>query len=280
MKTLPAGYAAHLAQSLTTLAVLVKVTRRDSVVLGFTSHDRDIVFGGVTYGAQSALAASEMQSSADLAVDNLRVDGALGLLISAADLEAGLYDGARIEVLRVNWQAPADGAETLRVGELGAVQRRDGAFSAEIRGLTARLAATLTRTYLPACDADLGDARCGVALAGFTLSGAVVTAVAGRAAFTAAGVAEAADWFTFGRVTFTTGANAGRSMEIKRHQAGGVFTLALPMPQDIVPGDTFTAVAGCDKLIGTCIAKFSNAVNFRGFPDLPGQDRLARPGGT
>ena len=30
--------------------------------------------------------------------------------------------------------------------------------------------------------------------------------------------------------------------------------------------------AGCDKSFATCKAKFDNAVNFRGFPHLPGND--------
>ena len=37
-------------------------------------------------------------------------------------------------------------------------------------------------------------------------------------------------------------------------------------------GDTFTVTAGCDKQFATCQAKFANAVNFRGFPHMPGND--------
>ena len=38
------------------------------------------------------------------------------------------------------------------------------------------------------------------------------------------------------------------------------------------PGDTFSVFAGCDKTFATCKAKFDNALNFRGFPHLPGND--------
>lgn len=35
----------------------------------------------------------------------------------------------------------------------------------------------------------------------------------------------------------------------------------------------------CDKRFGTCGGTFGNAINFRGFPDMPGDDFLfARPG--
>ncbi len=37
-------------------------------------------------------------------------------------------------------------------------------------------------------------------------------------------------------------------------------------------GDTFLIRAGCDKQFSTCKAKFDNAVNYRGFPQIPGDD--------
>jgi uncharacterized phage protein (TIGR02218 family) len=39
-------------------------------------------------------------------------------------------------------------------------------------------------------------------------------------------------------------------------------------------GATFQIFAGCDKRVATCRAKFANAVNFRGFPHMPGNDAL------
>ena len=44
----------------------------------------------------------------------------------------------------------------------------------------------------------------------------------------------------------------------------------------IAEGDGFIARAGCDKRIATCSAKFANVANFRGFPNIPGQDAILR----
>jgi uncharacterized phage protein (TIGR02218 family) len=52
------------------------------------------------------------------------------------------------------------------------------------------------------------------------------------------------------------------------------------MGTKIQVGDIFTIVAGCDKLKETCIAKFNNILNFRGFPDVPGIDKLLATAGT
>jgi uncharacterized phage protein (TIGR02218 family) len=75
-----------------------------------------------------------------------------------------------------------------------------------------------------------------------------------------------------------TGANAGARVEVKRHVAGSAAVLDLwrTMPQAIAAGDTFTVTAGCDKLFSTCKAKFSNTVNFRGFPHIPGNDYVVK----
>jgi uncharacterized phage protein (TIGR02218 family) len=86
-------------------------------------------------------------------------------------------------------------------------------------------------------------------------------------------------WCTGGRLTWTSGANAGLSVEIKVHRAiGGAdeFDLWQRAPQAIAVGDAFTAAAGCDKTHATCRAKFANVENFRGFPHMPGNDFIIR----
>jgi uncharacterized phage protein (TIGR02218 family) len=46
------------------------------------------------------------------------------------------------------------------------------------------------------------------------------------------------------------------------------------MPEPIAIGDAFTVTAGCDKSFATCRARFANTDNFRGFPQIPGNDFL------
>jgi len=54
-----------------------------------------------------------------------------------------------------------------------------------------------------------------------------------------------------------------------------VFALCL-LPALKAVGDTFGVTAGCDRRFATCQAKFDNAVNFRGFPHIPGSDYVLR----
>jgi uncharacterized phage protein (TIGR02218 family) len=46
------------------------------------------------------------------------------------------------------------------------------------------------------------------------------------------------------------------------------------MAADVVAGDGFTVTRGCDKQFATCRDRFANAVNFRGFPYMPGNDAV------
>ena len=126
-----------------------------------------------------------------------------------------------------------------------------------------------------------------VALAGaaYTGAGTIVT-VASTRRFTASGLgAFASGWFTRGLVTFTSGAALNQKIEVKTHGVTGglvIFDLWQPAVAPLLPGQTFTVSAGCDKTIDTCRAKFANAINFRGFPYMPGNDfltKISRPGG-
>lgn len=277
MKTLDAGLAAHLAGGVTTLCNCWRVERKDGTVMGFTDHDRDLVFDGVTYAAASGITASQIEDQLGLAVSNLDVDGALSsLAITEDDLNAGRWDDAAITIFRVNWGDVSQRVVT-RSGFLGQVSRGEVAFSAELRGLAARLDQAAGRVYQRTCPWDLGDARCGVDLgaAGMHGSGTVTTAI-DAFDFVASGLDSfTSGWFSRGKLVWTGGANIGLAVEVKSQSTGSGssrISLFLPMADAIEAGDTFTVTAGCDKLLATCRDKFSNVVNFGGFPHMPGND--------
>jgi len=73
-------------------------------------------------------------------------------------------------------------------------------------------------------------------------------------------------------LTWVTGANQGLFAHIKSQTSTGAIALWLPAGAAIAIGDAFDATAGCDKRLSTCRDKFSNAVNFRGAPFMPGND--------
>jgi uncharacterized phage protein (TIGR02218 family) len=163
---------------------------------------------------------------------------------------------------------------------LGEVRRDGAAFTAELRGLSEQLAQDSGRLYTTACAADLGDGRCAVDLTNAVFRGSgVVVALSATSAFSASGLDTYDDgWFTAGKLTFTSGGNAGLSVEVKSHGKAAAVTIDLwqAMPEPIQAGDAFTVTAGCDKRFATCHDRFNNVANFRGFPHIPGNDFVVR----
>jgi len=165
MKSASAGLAAHIASgSPLTLATCIEITRTDGQVFRFTDHDRDLVLAGDTYLAARAYAREAVSAASDMSVSESEIVALLdNAAITAADIRAGAWDSARFRLLLVNWTDLSQGSITLRTGWFGRVQPRDdGSARVELRGLAQSLQQQVVRSYGPGCDADLGDARCGM----------------------------------------------------------------------------------------------------------------------
>jgi len=279
MRAVPSALQTKLDSGVTTLAHCWKLARRDGVTMGFTDHDCDLVLDGVTCRAGAGFTASEAASRFDLSVDGAEISGALADdQLTDADLAAGRYDAAQVETWLVDWSEPSLRVLTAR-GTLGEVRREGQAFTAELRGLADLLSQESGRLYTVKCGADLGDARCKIDLGNPALHGlGAVMSVEGASILVASGLDGFADTlFSAGRLTWTSGANNGLAIEIKEHRlAAGHARLTLwqAMPEGIALGDTFAITAGCDKSFATCRARFANTDNFRGFPQIPGNDFL------
>jgi uncharacterized phage protein (TIGR02218 family) len=278
MRAIDPELQARLDGGTTRLCRCWLVRRRDGVAFGFTDHDRDLAFDGVSYRASSGMDASALQAATGLSVDNAQAIGALSDAgVSEEDVRAGRYDGAEIWHWLVDWERP-DLRVLLFRGSFGEIRRADGAFEVELRGLAEALNAPVGRSILRTCDRALGDARCRFDLAqpGFACVGKV-SAVSGGAALVASGLGGFADgWFARGTLTWLAGANAGETAAVKtdRRQPAGTRRIALWQApgRAALPGDRFRVVAGCDKRMETCRGKFDNLLNFRGFPMIPGDD--------
>jgi len=291
-KTISAPLQLHIVQEVTTLATCWLVTLTNGTQYAFTDHDQDIVVDGITYLASSGYDASEIQTSGDLSVDNLDIQGFLeSPVILEADFMAGLWDYAAINIFRVNWASPGSGRIHERRGTLGEVSLKRGQFVAELRGLLQALTRTVVELYSPGCRARLGDERCTVDLTDYTAAGTVLAVSSDRQFTTDLPGATVRltpsttgtppdDYFKGGMLTWTAGDNAGLEMEVKEYTAAsGLTVLQLLMPYTVQAGDTFSVHTGCDKSLQTCITKFGNVLNFRGEPYVPGLDRTLQVGG-
>ncbi|MFP9136831.1 DUF2163 domain-containing protein [Devosia sp. XGJD_8] len=281
MRTLDIGLAAHVAQSETTLATCWKLLRSDGAVLGFTDHDLALSFGGVDFVPAHGLDGSEVPARLGPQVETSEVLGVLSAeAITEDDILLGRYDGTTVETWRVNW-ADVSQRVKLRSDTIGEITREDGVFRAELRSAQQGLNATHGRIYQGLCDAAVGDARCGVDLSAPALRGfATVTAIDDAHRVVVAGLEGFAEgWFGFGSALWTDGRRDGLRDGVLTHRrgAGGdVLGFGVAVCDWVSVGDTLTVTAGCDRRFATCRDRFANAINFRGFPHIPGSDFVLR----
>ena len=123
MLTLSPSMQAKLDQRATTFCHCWRVARSDATVMGFTDHDRDLTFNGVTFRANTGLSASQLESSVGFAPGTGEATGALSdESLTEADLLNGLYDGASVETWLVDWTNVTDRA-LLDIATIGEIRR-------------------------------------------------------------------------------------------------------------------------------------------------------------
>jgi uncharacterized phage protein (TIGR02218 family) len=275
VRTIPVAVQSAINTRAFAECTLWTITRRDAVVFRFTDWDRDLTYDGNVYGSAISYTKSADASMAGLAPANADINGILdSSAITEADLIAGLWDYAEVEVSRVNPFLLSDGPYATTRTHIGQVSTDSPSFTAELLGLAKALDKNVGRVITATCPVTLGDSECTKDLTAFTFTGTLDAVDASGLVLTDAVRTEATDYFKFGKITMTSGLSNGYSMDIKASTSAGVITLFLPLPFGVTAGDNYSIVAGCDKLKATCKDKFANLDNFRGFPDAPTQEKV------
>ncbi len=277
MAGIDAALQAHLEGGLTTVCHAWQITRTDGVTFAFTDHDLPLVFNGATFRADAGLSAKAIAQTTGLAVDNTEAIGALSdASIREDEIEQGRFDGAEVVAWLVNWTDVSQRWLQFR-GTIGEMRRVDGAFRAELRGLTEALNRTLGRVYQKPCTAVLGDAQCrfDTSLPGYTLTLPVDVEEEGRRFIWDSLPGFDEEFFIRGRVNVLEGPAKGLFGLIKHDRVRGkkrTIELWEPIKGDVSRGTQIKLIAGCNKQMETCRLKFNNLLNFQGFPDIPGED--------
>jgi uncharacterized phage protein (TIGR02218 family) len=251
-----------------------RIYRRDGVTLGLVSHDRSLRFGGIDHYSAPGMTPAAIRLTDGLEDDEAEVEGALShAAISEADLAAGKYDEATIELGVVDWEALEH--HIIYSGQLGNLSNTDNSFVAELRSAKMVLREDRVPRTSPTCRAEFCGPGCDLSTTRFT------------ADFNVSGVdldanmiwfdGLTADNFKHGLLRFCEGPQTGLVFGILDVQSGGLV-LDRALYGDISIGTRARLIEGCDHTLATCANRFGNAINFRGEPFLPGNDLLARYG--
>ncbi len=267
MRVLPEAMREALDRGVSHFCYCWQITRHDGVVLGLTDHDRAVTFSNITFLANAGIKLSALDARLGLARQGQEVSGVLGSPhLSSADLQAGLYDEARFRLWLVDWQTP-DSRVLMLHGRFGPVSHADGRFRVALHGVGQDLDLLQGRVYQTRCDAVLGDARCraDIANASFRWRGRIE--VMQSDSFYVSQLTQAENWFADGLAQFEKDYTLPIKFDKQRSQ-GRLIQCWQALPKQIAVGQKVTLTAGCDKNLQTCRDKFSNIVNFQGFPFL------------
>ena len=264
----------------TCLALCWRICRPDGVAIGLTCHDRDLVVDGQLYRARPGLTPSAVRQALEQDGDRMEVEGLLDADgLTAADLAAGRWNGAEAEFFACDWAAAEPGRLVLLKGRLGIVSHgfpdASGGFRAEIRSSLAVLDEHARARVSPTCRADLGDARCGVDMAGRRIELEAIGWDGRRILL--GDLPPVPEAYAGGRLRVVSGGLTGVDRRVVKLEEDAILM------EDGLPGrETATfrlwLWEGCDKRFETCAARFSNAMMFDGEPHVPGTDALLRYG--
>jgi len=180
----------HLAQETTTTCNLWKITRQDGLVIGYTDFVKDITYQDVRYSSITGFNQSAIKTNLSLSVDNLELKGPLRVstsiadidltnevMMSDADINAGLWDYAIVDYWLVNYEDLSMGHFIRKSGNIGQITTGRNSYTAEFRGIQQPLQQTIGRPYTPSCLANLGDSNCRVNMASYTFNGSVISLI-------------------------------------------------------------------------------------------------------
>lgn len=259
------------------LARLWWIRRTDGFDLRLTDHDHKLTFDLFTYTPIGGVDATAIRKAGALEEQNFEARGVISSdAITYDDLRAGRYHEAEVNEYAVDWMYPWVGqlqhtrywiTETSFDGER---------WTAQVSGIPYWLRFATGEVLARNCGADLGDDRCGVALAPLQETADIGTIATDRLVFTANSIASTSDdYWNEGTLEWISGANIGIVSKIRDYvDSSRTITLYLRTPFAMDTSDSFTMTPGCDKRKVTCSTKYANVANFRGFEFMPGTDKL------
>lgn len=314
------GLLADIQRSATTLCLLIWVQPQMPGFDGYgaTDTNRDITYdpggGERLFSAAIGMEPTEIHASADLSVDNAEARQLMPVYdfpISEEAVAAGIYDYATFSIYLVNYEKLEAGRHgVLHEGTIGKVSVRDDGLSIvnELRGLSAQLKQEICSKYTKTCRAIDGTMPVGSALPGPQVKrdpcGVDFTVYMKTTTVSAVGLENTltfridpddidGDWatanfFVPGRVTFTSGRNAGRTLEIMASTTDGWITLRHEAGFAIEEDDELDYRRGCsfiyDDADKGCLAHAGpdRIHRFKGYPRIPTENeaQLMTPGAT
>ncbi len=256
-------------------------------IVRLVEYPYDVQMGAALYKSDTGYQFSGVESGTTFSPGAIDLKSFLGLSpeITLPNIQAGIFDHAKVFVFATDWADPEEDEEPILKGYFGRVTIEDERYMTEVMSLIDLLSTTVGDSYSAACPKLFGGQEhggCHVDAVALQVSG-MLTSVTDNYIFADSTRAEVDDYFGAGKVWFTTGPNAGVPVQrIKSYTAaGGIIECSEPFPFTPTVGDAYMLEPGCRKRQEQdCRDKYDNAIRFGGFKYVPGTRFLNKVGGV
>ena len=280
---------------------LYTITLMNGTVLRLTSADYNQTIGGHLFISGMAISRTFTKQSVGTSVDQVQVtfyDAGVTTVNGVpiiVQFRLGLFKRAHVLIQKMfldDWadltRDPIDWFEG-RISDIPTVAAMTVTFN--VKSLFDALSQQMPMyVYQPSCVDTLYDAGCGLDKTTFTFAYAAASGSTSTV-FNLTGTAKADGYYALGKMSFSTGPNAGQPARTIKSYISGVATVFNPFPFTPGVGDVCALVAGCDKTQAVCTSRFTNSGLFRGYRFIPVPETafvggsgvaggVASPGGT
>lgn len=283
-KNIPATLVAQFGKRGTSSAYLIKIVSKEDGVFGFTTADKiirmDDGLGLVEYRPDEELRPQNIQSSADMTVDNTKLEGWFNQAVEEKII-SGAFDTAEITIYRVAYLRLSAGYEVVAYGSVGNVEYNSDAKDRrkiEWRSLTARLIENGNKFFSLTCRTDFGSDECGMPFVWNAGDVELIPNADNYLIFKVNGVSAVDGYFDLGVINFIDGQNAGADLEVESWLADGTVKLSYLAPYPVTENTLIRIRKDCGKTETDCKA-YGNIVNMRAEHLTPVEDQsLMVPG--
>lgn len=253
-------YSAEIAKiEMPNLAELFEIAAGQNVYR-YTSYIEDITFQSFLYSAVAIKRSSfSFDSSVGAAKIQITAQGAAPFLsfISNAPIERPTVKITRVILSDLSL------FKKIFDGEVVKTSVSQGVITAECESANTVFNKKLpVWTYQADCNNALFDSEC--ALIKVLFETAAVISVSGSNLVSATFATKPSGYFTAGHVVTAYG-----DARLITDHVTSTIRLNVPFDGRLGTGATVKAYPGCDKKAATCVSKFNNLTNFKGFPYIP-----------